>query len=144
MVKKYKARHGSSFSTSEAQEIGDTLESLRDSKGHLTTKTILSEARNHESKLHKHFEWSNTIAAEEYRIHQARQLVNHIVEVRIINKKPVNTRAFVSVNDKEAGKVYVTFEQGVTDNDYRKQLLSKALNTIDNLKYLIEEYISYQ
>jgi len=144
MVKKYKARHGAKFNSIEAQTIGKTLESLRDSKGHLRPKTIVDEARDHRSELHKHFEWSNTRAAESYRLQQARDLVNHIVEVRIINKKKVDTRAFVSVTDKECGKVYVTFEQGVTDQDYRRQLLSKALTTLDNLKYLIEEYLNYQ
>ncbi len=144
MVKKYKARHGSTFSTSEAQEIGETLDSLRDSKGHLTTIGILNEARNHESKLHKHFEWGNNKAAELYRLQQARTLVGSVVLVRVINKKKADTRAFVSVNDKEVGKVYVTFEQGVTDDDYRKQLLTKAVNTLDNLKFLIEEYLNYQ
>ena len=144
MAKKYQARMGAKFTTKEAQMVGTTLESLRDSKGHLTPNVVLDYARDHTSKLHKYFEWSNTEAAEKYRIQQARELVNHVVEVRIINKKKVNTRAFVSVTDKECGKVYVTFEQGVTDNDYRKQLISKALHALDNLKYLMEEYLSYQ
>ncbi len=143
-MKEYKARSGASFGDKEAQVIGELINSLKDNEGHVSTRTLLEHGKSEISPLHKHFEWSNTVAAEAYRIHQARQLVNHIVEVRMINKKKVETRAFVSVNDKEVGKVYVTFEQGVTNDDYRKQLLSRALTTLDNLKYIIEEYINYQ
>ena len=40
---------------------------------------ILNAARNENSELHKCFTWDNTVAAEKWRLHEARQITYHLV-----------------------------------------------------------------
>ena len=133
MKKKYKARKGAKFNSKEAQVIGETIESLKDDKGHITSKSVVEEARNKSSSIHKFFEWDNNKAAEEFRLQQARDLVNHVVEIVIIQGECIEQKSFFSVTVKNLGKVYVTLKDAVENKDYRKQLLSNAIATLENL-----------
>ena len=52
-------------------EIGN-LESI-------TPQNVLEKARNKKSELHKCFEWDDSVAAEKYRLSQARQIIQLLV-----------------------------------------------------------------
>lgn len=52
-----------------------------------TPKQILDFARNPDAELHKCFEWDDSIAAEHYRLQQARMVVCHLVVVEETNKQ---------------------------------------------------------
>lgn len=58
----------------EIAEIGETVE----------PSEIVEKAKDESTELHKCFEWNNDIAAEKYRLHQARNLIGNLV-VNIIN-----------------------------------------------------------
>ena len=131
--KKYKAREGSPFMKEEAQLIGEELERLKNTKGYLTSKMVLKEAKDKNSKLHKYFEWNTNEAAKKWLMQQARALIQHIVEVVVINDKPVEQRSFLSVAHKDVGHVYVTIEEATTNSDYRKQLLDRMISVQENL-----------
>lgn len=132
-MKKYKARSGAKFGNDEAQIVGETIEKLKDSKGHIKAKTILKDAKNPKSKLHNYFDWEDSEAAKQWRLSQARDLINHVVEVVVINNTNVEQRSFVSVNVINNGKVYVPIQIAIDNEDYRKQLLTKAIKTLENL-----------
>ena len=53
----------------EIAEIGETVE----------PSEILEKARNESTELHKCFEWRDDIAAEKYRLHQARVMLGNLV-----------------------------------------------------------------
>ncbi len=133
MVKKYKARSGAKFSDKQAQVIGKALNSLRDKEGHISSEEIVKSASNKKSPLYEFFTWDNTKAAAEFRLHQARSLVNHIVEVVVVSGKEVTQRSFFSVTAEDKGKVYVTLKDAIETEDYRKQLLSNIITTLENL-----------
>lgn len=139
-MKEYKARDGAMFNNKEAQVIGEVIDSLKDNEGHLSTRTVLEHAKSEVSPLHKHFEWNETRAAKLYNIVQARSLINHIVEVVIVAEKPTMQRSFPSVSIPDKGKVYVTLQDALDNPDYRKQLLSKAIQTSKNLTITLEMF----
>lgn len=53
----------------EIAEIGETVE----------PSEIVEKARNESTELHKCFEWRDDIAAEKYRLHQARVMLGNLV-----------------------------------------------------------------
>lgn len=133
MGEKYKARKGAKFNNKEAQVIGKTINNLRDKKGHITSKNVLDNARDKDSPLHKYFEWSNSKAGREFRLQQARDLVNHVVEIVIVQGEEIEQKSFFSVTVKNEGKVYVTLQDAIENESYRKQLLNNAIATLENL-----------
>jgi len=52
------------------EEIGDKS---------VSPEEVLNKARNEKSELHKCFEWNDGIAAEKYRLQQARTIINLLV-----------------------------------------------------------------
>jgi len=143
MKKKYKARAGAPFSNTEAQIIGETIESLKDSRGHIPSRKVLEEAKNKSSLLHNYFEWDKSKAAEQFNLQQAKNLVNHIVEVVIVASKPEEQRSFVSVVVEDIGHVYMVREEALAIPDYRKQLLAKAVQTAKNLAITLQALQEY-
>jgi hypothetical protein len=78
-MKEYAWRPGRKYraNPNEAQKI---FVKLKSTVG-LTAYTVLEEARKKHSPLHRDFEWDDGLAAEEYRLGQARKLVRAIVIV---------------------------------------------------------------
>ena len=60
----------------------------------VTPEQIVNKARNADTELHKCFDWDDTTAAEKYRLHQARQVVCHLVIKETIQKDKPPIRFF--------------------------------------------------
>jgi hypothetical protein len=88
--------------------------------------------------LHNHFEWNNTKAGEQYRLSQARNITNHIVEEIIVDGSPIEQRSFLSIVNIENEDIYVSREDAITNVDYRKQLLDQMIATLENLTITIK------
>lgn len=144
--KQYKSRRGSIFSDKEAETIGIELERIKESNGNLTTKGVLKESEKIDSKLHKYFDWDNKKASQMWREQQARNIIANIVEIVIIDNKPIKQRSFLSVSKGQAGasNIYITIEEAVDNVDYKKQLLSRIItmqeNLLNTMKVLRENY----
>ncbi len=73
--------------------------------GLLQPETVVESARPASSPLHSRFEWDNTVAGQQYRIWQERQLIRVSVEI-IIPSMEKPTDVFVSLStdrEKESG-----------------------------------------
>lgn len=135
----FKARVGSPFRKEDAQVIGETLDEIRQSNGgNLKPEVIVREAKAKKNPLHNHFEWDDTICGEQYRLQQARNITNHIVEEIIVDGSQIEQRSFLSVTNVEQETVYVSREDAVTNIDYRKQLLDQMITTLENLTVTIK------
>ncbi len=143
MKKKFKARNGATFSVKDAQKIGEELELIK-SKSVLNPTNVVARAKNKKSILNKYFEWDNTEAAEKWRLQQARDIVNHVVEVTVIRGEQVEERAFFNVIAKNDEKVYVSFAEAVKTPSYRIQLLNEMQNRLENLLRLIKLFSSME
>lgn len=71
-----KWKPGFSLFKADAQRVAEELAELGDE---ITPARILDKARDSDTELHKCFEWDDTVAAEKYRLTQARQIVCHLV-----------------------------------------------------------------
>lgn len=132
----YSFAKGTKFDTpkiqAKAQTIGEYLDSLGDD---LTPEQVVADAKRQSSPLHEFFQWSDTEAARQYRLDQARYLLRAI-KVRFVDlgseagREPV--RKYVSLSPaaesgEERGKRYIPMVKVMSNATLRKQLLTQAL-----------------
>jgi len=102
-----------------------------ENNGLLQPEVVVAEAKPETSPLHSRFEWDNTVAGQNYRIWQARQLIRVVVEV--VAGTDRTTNVFVSLTsdrEKESGG-YRILTHVLSDNEMRHQLLADALSDLE-------------
>lgn len=95
------------------EEIGDTS---------ITPEELLEKARKKRSELHKCFEWDDSVAAEKFRLQQARQ----IIQLLVITPKyedDIPVRVFQISSEKN---VYQPTRMIFKDEGEYAQLLKRA------------------
>ncbi len=108
----------------DPQKIGVALTKISDAhKGKLLPKMVVDEARAPNHVLHRHFEWNNEVAAEAYRLDQARALIRCIDMVDDEDERP--KPAFLSIADK-AGTSYRTVGEVLASSDLQMLALKQA------------------
>lgn len=141
---KYKLTMKMMFPDIDPQRAGARLEHLIERHDELfTEEEFLADARKPSSPLHKIFEWSNSAAAEKYRVHQARRFLKHlIVEGRGTGGRK-KTQAFVYVkHPKHGGKrVIMGVRTMVGTPEFRRQIVERRLEAgLKSLKGWLMEY----
>ncbi len=82
-----------------AQTIGTELEKITvAAKGRLTPKAVVKAAEAPRNPLHRHFQWDDRLAAEGFRIEQARCLIRSVSVVLDDTEQP--SPGWLSVSDK--------------------------------------------
>jgi hypothetical protein len=118
----------------KAQVAGEELRRMHDEHGGLTPSIVVDESRPKDAPLHSAFEWNDSKAAEMYRQAQAGYIIRSVVAVVSIgeNHEPRETRAFVSVGDKERGDghVYVAVQKALEDPARREEIVRKAYDEL--------------
>ena len=103
-------------------------------KGLMTPRAVVEDAKKETSPLHGCFEWDDTVAAENYRVHQARILIRtfnvEIIPDDNINK-PHEANAFyhveiISEDGETASQGYVNYDRIASDNELKQQIIDKA------------------
>lgn len=111
----------------EIQEIGDEVGPAQ----------IVERAKDKSSELHKCFEWNNTIAAQKYRIEQARSVIRHLIVVNhdmgTDNSEPIQFRVMMK-NERTADSSYKQTIVMVKDEDEYKKLLAQAYEELRAFK----------
>jgi len=146
MKKVYKARDGAPFKRAEAQEIGEYIFNLKDNKGEITPLDVVNSARSKSSILNKYFDWDDTEAAKQWRLQQARNIMNHIIEVIVIDdgkNTEVKVKAYYSINAVNNKTAYVPLAVMLSNKDYKKEVLLKALNIIEDLENFLRILQNY-
>jgi hypothetical protein len=122
----------------EAQKAGEELERIKCKHGSIVPKSVIDESRPMDAVLHKCFEWNDKVAAESYREVQAREIIRNIVIVK--NKdndegEQIIVRAFwpVVTGDEEAKK-YISIEEAISDDNYKKQMIEQAKSEMIAMK----------
>lgn len=72
-------------------------------QGRVDSAGVLKDAKNNNSPLHSFFEWDEGKAAEQYRLHQARGLIQSVVAIYTDGKnKAFRTKAYVHIAEATA------------------------------------------
>ena len=145
----YKFKPGSRYGGDgfEPQPIGEYLERIRSKHGHLKPEVVVQHAKPEKSPIHRVFEWDDEVAAEEYRLIQARALVRSVVvEVETDGQEsPITVRAFVSVMGDDNARHYQAIQEVMQDDGMREELLrtaAKELSAWRNKYRVLEEMAS--
>jgi hypothetical protein len=79
------------------QVIGEALAKITaDAGGKLTPHAVVNAARSDRHPLHRHFEWDDAVAAEHFRLDQARSIIR-VVRIEDSDAPEGTVRAFMSV-----------------------------------------------
>ena len=106
----------------EIAEIGETVE----------PSEIVNKARNENTELHKCFEWNNDIAAEKYRIQQARNILcNLVFEHKDEPTKQEPIRLMYKTTENEG---YKSINLIMQKPDEYKALLNRAYSELQAFK----------
>jgi len=113
-----------------AQIVGEELERIEKEAGDISPRLLVGHARAATSPLHSFFEWDDKAAAEEYRVEQARGLIQAVV-VKAFDGAEARTpvRAFVNVGTQE-GRGYFGIATVMSDEEKRFQMIEQARSEI--------------
>lgn len=116
----------------DAQTAGEYIESLEREKGKISAQELLDMSRSPHATLHECFEWDDNIAADKYRLGQARYIIgNLVVTVSKSDQAPAETvRAFISVEPLKHKGSFVSVEIGMSNPEYAAQILQNAKNEL--------------
>lgn len=96
-----------------------------------TPQNILEAAKNPDSELHKCFTWDNTIAAEKWRLYEARKVVcSLVIADKKNNQEPTNIRILHKTN----GNGYKPIQFIVQQKDEYQKLLERAFEELRAFK----------
>jgi hypothetical protein len=79
----------------DAAVVIGTLKRIIERDGKVTPDAVLAEASAQDSDLHRFFEWDDSTAAVQHRLHQARQLVRSVVFLPVCSNEVAKERKFV-------------------------------------------------
>ncbi|MBX6387319.1 MAG: hypothetical protein IRZ07_30805 [Microbispora sp.] len=115
----------------DAQVVGERLDAIRERDGGIMAEAVVDDARPVDSPLHPAFEWDDSVAAEKYRLDQARYLIRAVVIQRPDVEEPRPVRAFVVVKESDGNEVYTSTITALSDEELRRQVLERALRELD-------------
>jgi len=114
-----------------AQVAGEELDRIREEHGEVAPAVVVDESRPDEAPLHPCFEWDDPVAAELYRVEQARRVIRNVRTVSYApeNPEPVKRIIYVSLQDREHS-TYQPIDDVLQDDEGRAILLRNALLTL--------------
>lgn len=108
----------------DPQKIGTALAKIAEQqKGRLTPPAVVDAARDNRHPLHRFFEWDDALAAEGYRLEQARTLIRSVRIIREDDEEPAP--AFLSIADK-GGTSYRALQEVMDNADLQSSVLQAA------------------
>lgn len=115
-----------------AEEIVAELQALEHERGGIMPKDVVELARDPESPLHGHFEWDDTLAADQHRLAQARMLIG---SVRVkLEEAPYRSpmRAFVHLDKPHPH--YESAHLAMRNEEKREMILSRAMSELGSFR----------
>lgn len=112
-----------------AEVTGRVFEELANSEDGLSPRTLVDASRAADAPLHNEFEWRDDVAAEKYRIEQAKGIITNlrIVTVQADGSEAMD-RAYVVKPGGESQ--YVFIQNALSREDWRDALLEQARHDV--------------
>ena len=117
----------------DAQKVAEEIAAIGETA---TPAQIVEKARDEASELHKCFDWDDTVAADKWRLQQARQVVTLLV-VTIKNDEPEAEPVRLRVFERSGETYDAGYKQTfliVQDKDEYKALLRRAKSELEAFK----------
>ena len=95
-----------------------------------TPTEVLEKAKDETTELHKCFEWNDSIAAEKYRLEQAKNIIRMLVYEKETKEQAV-VRYYAKTETKH---VYQPTKQFLVQEDEYQGLLRRALAELETFK----------
>lgn len=117
------------------------LERIESVYGVLSAENILSESRNDNAILHPLFEWQENVAAEKYRMQQARFILNNI-HVKVIkngNSLLIPVYEVITINKERWYRSINVMTQSDVD-----QVKKATLKDLASIKAKLESYEDFE
>ena len=134
-------RKGARFTKIDPDLAHAEMESIRIEKGQLTAGLLLEKARDGSNILHSAFEWRDGVAAEKYRLGQARQMIKSI-EI-VYEDLPVEETTVkywhIVKEEEEPTKSYVPKDQALADPEMRAKMVLGAYKELRNFRKKYKE-----
>jgi len=129
ITQKVQWKPGKRFSV-KVEVAHHSLEMIRKKYKRLDPATIVAEAEREDHPLHRCFNWNNDEAAQRWREHQARNLINSIEVIYQENvgrddAKTINIAPCYVANQIENG--YLNTEEAIEDIDTRELIVNAAV-----------------
>ena len=123
-------------SSADPAKVAAELEEIRRrSAGVIVTEVVLEEARNETTELHLCFEWQDDLAAEKFRMIQARTVVNSlrvVMEDASDNQEPARIYINVPSSDATHTNHYVLRQEAVCREETRGFVIARAVQELQN------------
>lgn len=138
---KYKWKRNALGGTNGDKVGKEIIKIMKANEGVVLPETLVKSARPISSSIHNCFEWDNTVAAEKYRVEQARYMLRQVVVITE-DEEPIEVRAFVNIASADDNEGYYTTIQKVVETpelymNYEQQIYRELLaikNKARNLK----------
>ena len=121
-----------------AMEEMERIESLY---GSLTPQNILDASRPKNALFHTLFQWDDTLAAEHYRLQQARTILNNIEVTVVSDGSPKQINVYEVVKQQSNGQIYKSINSMTLDDiDFIKQRTLKELTILKDKLSMYKEF----
>ena len=126
---KYKIKDGFKVNKRFAQPAGEIMAQL-EQKGELTGQALVDASRDVDAPIHDYFEWDDSVAAESFRVEQARYLIRSIcVEIEPADSEPPE-KVKVFYNVEQSDSNYHSIETIVQSEDLSAKLYKTAVREL--------------
>lgn len=117
-----------------AQAVGELFERLEQTEEGLTPATVLEASRDENALLHGEFEWQDDVAAEKYRLDQARFIIRNLTVITKTTdqeeRENGKDRAFVVTPDRNSR--YVAITHAMSNEKWKAFLLEQAKRDMED------------
>ena len=109
--------------------------------GQLNAEALVEASRPEDAPLHQEFEWDDSVAAEKWRCHQGRNIINALVLVDESKPESEPVRAFLRV--AEVSDQYESTEVLVKTIDGKLAMIQKARRELQAYKTKYQAILEY-
>jgi hypothetical protein len=142
----YKAARGARITDEQAQRYGERIEAIMEGQdGKARAQVVYEDAKKKRSPLHEYFEWDDSVAAEGYRLNQARELLRFIhVVVTAPDGTEIESRAYFNVvvenDDETLERTNVPLARVMTEVELHRQVLAQAMYEFEQWRERYQQY----